>query len=139
MNEIDKNINCLYKKDGICCLTLKKCRKEKTINNCKLKDKVKENQPFKDVYEIAENITCKNCGSNVAYQLVGRLYPNGLPKSIILKHPQIYGKYYNRTYLSPAIGFGGTIPYKCSGCGKEGLIEISLEGYDNLFIKKSEE
>lgn len=139
MSKIETNMNCLYKKNEICCLSLKKCRKEKTIKNCKLKNKVEENKPFKDVYEIADNIVCKNCGSNIAYQLVGRLYPNGLPKSIILKQPILYGKYYNRTYLSPAIGFGGTIPYKCAGCGKEGLIKTNLEGYDNLFIKKSEE
>lgn len=123
---------CKYLDKSICCLTLKKCQ-EKEKDNCPLKQYVNNDKKGEDIYNIRQDITCKNCGKKLAYQYKGKLYQYGLPKDIIDRCPKIYGKYYNKTYLSSAVGFGGTIPYTCCGCGKEGLIGISMETYENLF------
>ena len=56
-----------------------------------------------------------------------------MPESLIDKNPELYGKYYNKEHLFNSIGFGGTIPYVCPNCGNIGLINCSLEGYDNAF------
>lgn len=131
---------CEFIDKGNCILTNKTCRKtnENSIKNCKYLNRVKEDAPSQNIYNVREDITCIKCGGHTAYQYVGKLYPSGLPKEKILRFPP-YGKYYDKTYLSPAVGFGGTIPYKCGSCGEVGLIDCCLEGYEAIFTAKKED
>lgn len=126
-------VDCIYKKGKTCCLTQLIC---KNIENCDVSNSVKTDVPSEAIYGVREDIICKNCGNHKAYQYKGTSYPLGLSKEQILKCKEVYGKYYNKPYFSGAVGFGGTIPYICTKCGKEGLIgdgNIGLEGYEMLF------
>ena len=127
---------CEYLSKGVCCLTLKYCRKTTGQAKCKLKSEVKEKTISEEIYHINKDVTCKTCGCHFAYQCAGKLYPQGLPKEKIMKYKEVFGKYYNKCYFSAPVGFGGTIPWICGNCGKIGVIgegEIGLEGYPVQF------
>lgn len=129
--------NCKYLEDKKCLLCLEKC-KESKYTNCKIYNNVLKEKPSEQIYTIREDVTCKKCGFHFAYRYEGRLFPSGLSSKEIDKCPKIYGKYYNKTHLFSAVGFGGTIPYKCAGCNRIGLINMSLECYEDLFDENLE-
>ena len=52
---------------------------------------------------------------------------------MIERYPEIYGKYWNKTLKTSAIGFGGTIPWECCHCHETGLINSYMETYSDVF------
>lgn len=128
---------CIYEEKGRCCLTNQICGYME--EECPDIGMVQEERPMEEIWHVRKDLICKNCGETTAIQYAGTLYPNGLPKKIILKNKMIYGKYANRCHRFPAVGFGGTIPWECTSCHEKGLIgegEIGLEGYLMLFKEK---
>lgn len=93
--------------------------------------------PSINLYEIKENVRCVKCGSKGAVKYYGSYYPNGLGSRIDEMgetSKQFYEKYRNTPKMSRAVGFGGTIPYKCLNCGNTGLIDIGgLECLEKAF------
>jgi DNA-directed RNA polymerase subunit RPC12/RpoP len=84
------------------------------------------------LYSIEENVECVKCGSKGAVQHFGNWHEKGLGKDA-KEFPSLKG-YQNKPFMSHAIGFGGTIPYKCLNCGNVGLIDVDgLEGYRLAF------
>lgn len=69
--------------------------------------------PSFPLYRVVFSVTCDECWKRGAIQAAGQWYES-------LGH------------LSPAIGFGGTIPYRCPECQNVGLT-ASLEGYQDSF------
>lgn len=91
------------------------------------------------IYNVRDDVRCTACGCKGAVQYAGTYYPHGMKEeldkyekdSVVAK---AYEKYRNQCYVSPAIGFGGTIPYRCMNCDNTGLIDIhGLEGYKKAF------
>ena len=91
----------------------------------------------KKLYKIHRNVRCINCGSKGAVEYYGTYYPQGIQNKLNDKSEfvqKLYADKKNKPYMSPAIGFGGTIPCECLNCGEQGLIDIDmLEGYKKLF------
>ena len=126
---------CKYCDKSTCLLSREKC-KEKTAEKCKVYKRLKQNKDNpQELYE-KEIVICKDCGEVTAIRFVGTFYQTGLPERVIDKQPKIYGKYYNREHMFSAVGFGGTIPYRCTKCGREGLIDEALETYECQFSTK---
>lgn len=85
------------------------------------------------LYEVKEDVRCLKCGHKGAIQSYGKWYPRGLGDRAE-KLPAPYNKYKDQPKMSQAMGFGGTIPWKCTNCGNTGLIDFGgLEGYDMAF------
>ena len=92
-----------------------------------------------ELYEVNNNVICLKCGHAGAVQPFGTWYPNGLGEfeSSIPNNP--YLKYKDKPFMSHALGFGGTIPWRCTNCGNIGLIDFGgLEGYKQAFKSKGE-
>lgn len=91
--------------------------------------------PSIELYTINKNIYCLKCGHKGVVQSYGHWYPQGLGN-----HPDALSDMYKgKPHMSHTIGFGGTIPWECTNCGNEGLIDFGgLEGYEQAFetIKK---
>jgi len=92
---------------------------------------------YDDLYTIVENVECVKCNHKGAIQYYGKYYPYGLGDEVdtfgeLTK--KIMEKYRDNPYMSNAMGFGGTIPYKCTNCGNVGLIDMGgLEEYEMAF------
>ena len=72
-----------------------------------------------DLHTVRTDLECVDCGN------VGAV--------------KFYGKYNHRTKeMNHAVGFGGTIPYRCLKCNTVGLERLPMEGYKVKF-KKIEE
>lgn len=87
---------------------------------------------YVNLYKIDEDVICTQCGNKGAIQYFGKWYEQGLGEkardTISLK------EFENKPFMSHAVGFGGTVPYKCLNCGNVGLIDINgLEGYKMAF------
>lgn len=95
------------------------------------------------LYELNENVKCVKCDHKGAIQYYGSWYPYGIGNKVdefktefTKSHME---KYRDNPRMDYAIGFGGTIPWKCTNCGNVGLIDFGgLEGYEMAFktIKK---
>ena len=97
------------------------------------------------LYKVNNNVYCLQCGHKGAVQFYGNYYPNGLGDKVnelgSISKP-LMEKYRNNPHMSYAMGFGGTIPWRCSNCNNEGLIDSGgLECYEQAFIsiEKAEE
>lgn len=94
------------------------------------------------IYEVNRNVVCLECGHRGAIQSYGKLYEDGLGDKVDEFGPmvkQIMEKHRNSMYISHTMGFGGTMPWNCTNCGNEGLIDFGgLEGYKQAFKTKFE-
>jgi hypothetical protein len=66
------------------------------------------------LYSVRKDLKCLKCDHLGAISYAGKWNPR-------LKD------------LSPAVGFGGTIPYECTNCNTLGLVDMTLEGYAITF------
>lgn len=84
------------------------------------------------VYTVREDVRCLKCGNIGAVKSYGTVFPHGVKEDA--DKSEYLEKYRNMPYVSPSMGFGGTIPHKCLNCGSSGLIDINgLEGYEKAF------
>ncbi|MBL4952198.1 hypothetical protein JK635_08245 [Neobacillus sp. YIM B02564] len=85
-----------------------------------------------DLFTVNRDVRCLKCGNRGAVKFYGRYYPRGVgEKADTIKS---YEPYRKKPYMSPAVGFGGTIPHECLNCGNRGLIDFGgLEGYKKAF------
>ena len=81
------------------------------------------------LYEIEEDIKCLKCGNKGAVRYFGVWYPQGLKENENSNHK-------DKPLMSHAVGFGGTIPYRCLNCGNIGL-DMNFEGYKRSFERIS--
>ncbi|MGF7535331.1 hypothetical protein AAGG74_16905 [Bacillus mexicanus] len=87
---------------------------------------------MKDLYEIKEDVVCLKCGNKGAIQYYGRYYPKGVGD--LADEIKTYENVRDKPYMSPAMGYGGTIPYSCLNCKSTGLIDFEgLEGFKMAF------
>lgn len=85
-----------------------------------------------NLYTIREDVMCIKCGNKGAIQHFGKWYESGLGERV--KDSPSLKDYRNKPFMSRAVGFGGTIPYRCLNCGNTGLIDMGgLEGYKLAF------
>ncbi len=77
------------------------------------------------LYTINTDVECVKCGNIGAVQHYGEWYESGL------------GSKRDKPFMDYAMGFGGTIPYRCLNCDNVGLIDIvgNFEGYKRAFEK----
>lgn len=84
------------------------------------------------LYVVNENVKCLQCDCKGAIQHYGHYYPTGVGE--LADEISVYEDVRNKPYMAPAMGFGGTIPFKCLNCGNLGLIDYGgLEGYRKAF------
>ncbi|CAK0770893.1 conserved hypothetical protein [Gammaproteobacteria bacterium] len=77
--------------------------------------KIQEDRDKERLYLIREDVKCVKCNSKGAVKFFGTWKRKD-------------GK------IGYAVGFGGTVPYKCLNCGGIGLINCNgLEGYKMQF------
>lgn len=85
-----------------------------------------------DLYTVAMDVVCVNCGNRGAVQAYGRYYPKGVGE--LADRVAAYEEYRAKPHMMHAVGFGGTIPHKCLNCQRVGLIDqTGLEGYPKAF------
>lgn len=93
--------------------------------------------PSIKLYEVREDVKCLKCGCKGAVKSYGTYYPIGLGNRIdeLKENTRIFQEpYRNKPKMSKAVGFGGTVPYKCLNCGNTGLIDIGgLELLEKAF------
>lgn len=90
------------------------------------------------LHVVDESVICNKCGHIGAVKAYGVFYPRGVGD--LADNVAIYEKHRNTPYLSHNLGFGGTIPYRCTNCKNCGLIgDIALEGYEPTFSKIEED
>jgi hypothetical protein len=95
-------------------------------------------RPGEELYRIKRNVKCLKCGHIGAIQYTGTYYYKGMGSRV--DGIESMEKYRDEEHLSPAFGFGGTIPYECTNCGIRGLIGGGgLEGYEGVFVTISED
>lgn len=77
-----------------------------------------KNEVSTPLYKINRDVSCIECGHRGVVQFYGDWKQNNDKND----------------RMSYAIGFGGTIPYNCTNCGNQGMIDIDgLEGYKKAF------
>ena len=95
------------------------------------------------LFEIKENVKCVKCGCKGAVKYYGNYFPNGLGSRVDEYKEtsrQFLEPYRNSPRMSRAVGFGGTVSYKCLNCGNTGLIDIGgLECLEKAFETIKEE
>ncbi|MDD3906504.1 MAG: hypothetical protein PHS46_08310, partial [Candidatus Omnitrophica bacterium] len=114
MNDCEFKTTCEAKNRDFCKITNQRCPKRKGNNPCQIVERIKENTDSEPLYKVRKDVTCLQCGHKGAVRYRGGFYRSGLPYDAIAGMPEIYGKYYNRPYMSSAVGFGGTIPWECT-------------------------
>lgn len=93
------------------------------------------------LYEVRKDVVCNKCGNKGAVQFYGSYFFNGVRGNAVISK-YIEPSKLDNPYMSPAVGFGGTIPFECTNCGNTGLIDMDgLEGYRKAFttIQKESE
>lgn len=91
-----------------------------------------EKRPSIMLYSLREDAVCLKCGHKGAIQAEFKYYPNGIGARA--RDTYTLQEYENKPYFSPLLGFGGTIPHRCTNCGNVGLIDMGgLEGYSQAF------
>lgn len=85
-----------------------------------------------ELYTVRTDVKCVKCGNKGAIQHYGNYFPKGV--GALADGIKSFEDVRNKPYLSPAMGFGGTIPYRCMNCNSMGLIDFGgLEGYKMAF------
>jgi hypothetical protein len=82
------------------------------------------------LYQVNTDVICVKCGHRGAVKYYGKWYSSGLGDV----NTKSLEKYRSQPYMSHAVGFSGTIPWQCTNCGNQGLIDFGgLEGYAKAF------
>lgn len=117
-----------------CRLSSRICNKENT-DKCKLYQKVYYRDIIEqEVYDVRDDVVCCKCSHKGAIQSIGVWLPNGVSADVVESCSEIYGKNFDKPQMDYEVGFGGTIPWKCTNCGNTGLIDCEgLEGYHMAF------
>ena len=85
-----------------------------------------------ELYTVRSDVQCLRCGCRGAVQSYGKYYPEGVGE--LADKYKSFESVKDKPYLSAAMGFGGTIPWRCLNCGNTGLADQSgLEGFKQAF------